>query len=94
MCNTASVSLGVDPTLCRDFRSASVPGFAHNKSYVQVQTLQATRRKEEKETKDSQLTVPVKRQSGTLADIAEVPFPTYLPECAHYDAKKGCMSGT
>jgi len=39
---------------------------------LQVQTLQATRRKEEKGTKDNQLTVPVKRQSGTLADIAEV----------------------
>ena len=42
-------------------------------SLLQVQTLQATRRKEEKQTRDT-LTVPVKRQSGLFADVAEVSF--------------------
>jgi len=46
---------------------------------LQVQTLQATRRKEEKGAKDNQLTVPVKKQSGTLADIAEVGADTKRP---------------
>ena len=39
---------------------------------MQVQTLQATRRKEEKHTKDNSLTVPLKKQTGLLADVAEV----------------------
>ena len=38
---------------------------------MQVQTLQATRRKEEKQTRES-LTVPLKKQSGLFADVAEV----------------------
>lgn len=41
---------------------------------LQVQTLQATRRKEEKLNKDTSLTVPLKRQTGLFADIAEVNY--------------------
>lgn len=49
---------------------------------VQVQTLQATRRKEEKGAEGGQLSHPGKQQAGTLADIAEV----HTSDCHHRGA--------
>ena len=58
-------------TLCFELRMHATECL--RKCLLQVQTLQATRRKEEKQTRDT-LTVPVKRQSGLFADVAEVSF--------------------
>ncbi len=51
---------------------------------VQVQTLQATRRKEEKGAKEGQLSDPGKKQAGTLADIAEVHAANRCHHCIAY----------